>query len=513
MWRLAPIVAIFLLALSNHARAQGIVAQSDHFILISDASIDAHNILDDLEDFQSAVRREFALPHTIDLKPLRLNIVGDAETFTLISPGGNPAGIYRQSAISSDIIVGHSQEAGHWLANGLDPVSLKLVLRHEVVHHILETHYERKLPLWALEGLAEYYATYHVDSEGNAGFGIRLPGQKTISETTNWLPLEKILNSRTRYPDFPNTLRRSLYRPQQLFYAQSMAVAQFIVEQPNGLSKLHRLLDQWNSTGNAEASFQSVFGLDYTELKTRLLKQNRELKTSPDETSFHQESSENLNHSIIQNEPREGELLANQLRLVMTYGQPSDRADGFIASLKAQLSTSESLLSTDHMLLAEALYAWRDQDWTTADLLAAMVYSTTPDSPDGTKLRAKIAYGRLADTQDDAMMWREAQNTTRDALLYQPEDAELHLFRVAVSRPDEGRLSSRALRSLNWLTKRQIYLRRPHASLMMIQALLYEERYDEAQIILDNADRWADTAPDRTLIRNLRGQLRQARMR
>ncbi|MGB6230073.1 MAG: hypothetical protein WBF53_08105, partial [Litorimonas sp.] len=93
------------------------------------------------------------------------------------------------------------------------------------------------------------------------------------------------------------------------------------------------------------------------------------------------------------------------------------------------------------------------------------------------------------------------------ALARTPDDPELHLFRAAVSLPDRNGLSDDAVASLDWLQQRGTHLRLPHAALMMVPALIYERRFDQADRVLDSAARWTTNPSDRWVIERLRGNV------
>ena len=127
-------------------------------------------------------------------------------------------------------------------------------------------------------------------------------------------------------------------------------------------------------------------------------------------------------------------------------------------------------------------------------------------------MKAKIAYGRVSEWQSDQTLWDAAMDSAIKALTVSPDDAELHLFRVAVSLPTSTRLSPGARASLDWLQANESHLRLPHTAMMMIPALIYEDRFDQAYIVLDNATRWTEQAGDILVIERLRGNVNKERL-
>jgi hypothetical protein len=123
------------------------------------------------------------------------------------------------------------------------------------------------------------------------------------------------------------------------------------------------------------------------------------------------------------------------------------------------------------------------------------------------KVKAKTAYGRVSETQSELQFWDDAERAAIAALGQRPDDANLHLFRVAVSLPTTRDLSPGAKASLDWLQTRQTHLRLPHTAMMMIPALIYDNRFDHADAVLDSAERWKSQRSDKWVIERLRGNV------
>jgi len=497
MFRLALLIPLFWTCLIQSAHAQGVAAQSDNFSLISDAPVDAAALLTDLEAFSLAVADDLGLPAA---EPLRLNIIDDPKTFAAITPGGITAAIYLQSAAGNDIVVGHRAEPGHLLSNALDPAGLRLVLRHEVVHHILETRYARKLPVWLNEGLAEYYATYAVGADGRPSFGQALPEQDRLSETSTWLPMRTVIENLAKYPDFHRASQEPPVRAQRIYYGQSWALAHFVMDQPEGLSRIHRFVDGWTPTMDSEDSFEEAFGLRYAPLEARvraeIVREGGDVRRGA--------AANEAPAAVTISTPSAQDLLANRLRLLLTHGPDSDLTWEQMKTVKDELGASAD---TDTLELARALRAWRVADWDRSDEITDRILARTPDNPRALKIRAKSAYGRVSERQSQQALWDAAEAAAIRALKVSPDDAELHLFRVAVSLPTTQNISAGAQESLDWLRADDTHLRLPHTAMMMIPALIYEKQFDHADRVLDSAARWKENQGDKWVIERLRGNV------
>jgi len=498
MLRLLCLIPLIWTCLFQSAFAQSIAAQSDNFTLLSDAPVDAQTLLSDLEEFSRAVADDLGLPAA---GPLRLNIIDDPQTFAAITPGGLTAAIYLQSAAGHDIIVGHRVEPGHLLSNALDPAGLRLVLRHEVVHHILETRYARKLPVWLNEGLAEYYATYAVDADGRAAFGQALPEQDKLSESQTWLPMRTVIENLAKYPDFRRASAEPPQRAQRIYYGQSWALAHFVMDHPEGLARIHRFVDGWTPNMDGEDSFERAFGLRYAPLEARvraeIIREGGDLRRGA-------APSEGPAAVVIISTPTQQDLIANRLRLLLTHGPDSDLTYTQITKVRAEL---DAPASSNALVLARALRAWRVTDWDGADAATDRILARIPDHPHALKIRAKTAYGRVSERQSQQALWDAAEAAAIRALAVSPDDAELHLFRVAVSLPTTQNISPGARASLDWLIADNTHLRLPHTAMMMIPALIYENQFDHADHVLDSAARWKENQGDKWVIERLRGNV------
>jgi hypothetical protein len=500
---LSFMIAFFwLIASTAHAR-DGIDVQSENFRLIAEVPVDGRAILSDLEMFRSAVLEDLGVAGKPPA-PLTLTLTDNLDLFDAVTPGGITAGIYLQSAASADIVIGYSSDPDHILNDALEPGWLRLVLRHEVVHHLVEAHYPRKLPIWFGEGLAEYYATFDTDPNGLAVFGRPLPEQDVLSELEGWLPMRTVIESMARYPEYNARTESELYDAQRLYYGQAAALAHFVVNQPEGLTRIHRFVDGLEAYGDSEDSFEAAFGLRYESLEARM----RERVTRGEAPLRARQLSPRAAQTLTVSPLTERIRYTNQLRLLLSYARDAQTTSDLSAALRAKPQLDR--LALEH---AEALFAWRQKDWTMSDQWTARILARNPRDPRALKIRAKVAYGRVSENQTDDKLWAQAEAAALDALRAAPDDAQLHLFRVAVSLPDADGLPLAALASLDWLRDRDVRHRLPHEAMMMIPALIYEGRLDRADAVLDTAARWTTDSADRFVIDRLRANVANERAR
>ena len=490
---------VLLLGLAGPAHARdGITARSDHFVLRSDAAVAAHDILSDLEIFRHAVLADLELAPS-EAAPLSITITDDLALFDAITPGGITAAIYLQSAAGSDIVVGHSEDPEHLLGDALEPAWLRLVLRHEVVHHIIESHYPRKLPIWLGEGLAEYYATFDADPDGLAVFGRSLPEQDILPSGEGWLPMRTVIESLSRYPNYAVADAPALHRAQRLYYGQVAALARFVIDQPEGLARVHRFTDGLGPDTDSEDSFEAAFGLRYAMLEARM----RQSAADGADRLRVRRLAPRAGPSTITVAPLSaGEANTHALRLLLRHGRTTPRAQDAIARARTRPGVDTSALQH-----AEALQAWRQGDWNRSDRFTDAALARDPADARALKIRAKSAYGRVSADQMNETLWDAAERAALRALAAMPDDPQLHLFRVAVSLPEADGLPREALASLDWLGAREVQDRLPHEAMMMIPALIYEGRLDRADDVLDTAARWTTDPADLFVIERLRANV------
>jgi hypothetical protein len=256
---------------------------------------------------------------------------------------------------------------------------------------------------------------------------------------------------------------------------------------------------------DSEDSFEQAFGLRYDPLETRvrkdIIREGGGVRLGPLASASPLAAPAS---AVTTTTPSAQELIANRLRLVLTHGPDTDLTYEQIIALRARLTAP---VETNALDLARALRAWRVTDWEGSDAAIDRILTRSPGHARALKIRAKTAYGRVSERQSEQSLWDAAETAAIQGLIARPEDAELHLFRVAVSLPVTQNISPGAQISLDWLQARNTHLRLPHAAMMMIPALIYENRFDHADRVLDSAARWKETAGDKWVIERLRGNV------
>lgn len=506
------LLSAVLLAASYGSAFAGVLAESRNFRFVSEVDIDAGAYLEDLEALRHAVLTDLGLPTTPEREPLTISIFDDPELFDRVSPGGQTAAVYLRSAIGDDIVIGYSSQRKHLLRDALEPAWLRLVLRHESVHHIFETHYDRKIPIWLSEGLAEYYSTFRQGPNSWVEFGEPFPEQDPLSERAKWLPMRTVIESLSSYPQYKGRDRDDAFRSQRLYYGQSWALAHFVLDQPEGLAAIHRFVDGWPQYGDSEDSFEDTFGLRYDRLELEMrdrighrLDRVKRFQTAL--ISIPRIETWRIKDEVVQQ---------NALRLLMRFGRLDEETDADVERRRKHLGSNAN---HPDLVLSRGLREWRKRNWVMADFYIKQVldgvrnasYDERLRRAKALKLRAKSAYGRVSEDQTNEPLWKTAEEAVDKALSVQPNDPSLHLFRVAVTLPEKDGLPRKARHSLDWLMAENVRLSKPHEAMMMVPALIYEREFDRADAVLDNAARWTEKKSDQLVIERLRSNVRMER--
>lgn len=136
-------------------------------------------------------------------------------------------------------------------------------LFHEYTHYVIHRS-ARRLPTWASEGLAEFYATFRTNADGRGVVGAMSEGRaQTLAQRPRLLPLDQVLT--------PEGTARALRseRDRYLYYAQSwLFVHHLLVGSRKGqLVPFLTALEQGQAVHDA---FAEVFKVSYDEMRREL---------------------------------------------------------------------------------------------------------------------------------------------------------------------------------------------------------------------------------------------------
>ena len=166
-------------ALAAPAGAAWNRATSPHFIIYSEedpARLKAY--AEKLERFDSAVRlmRGMKDPPVGDGNRLTIYMVRDVKTVAALQPGeslGRNNGFYLGRAAGSVAIVPRSLP----MRSTSHP---DVVFQHEYSHHLMFADLKTPIPMWLVEGFAEFYSTGNINADGSVGLGEALTRRRDM---------------------------------------------------------------------------------------------------------------------------------------------------------------------------------------------------------------------------------------------------------------------------------------------------------------------------------------------
>ncbi len=233
---------------------------STHFVVVGDASErDVRQVAIRLERFRETV--SVILPKASVASPLpTVVIVFDNErSFRPYKPlyQGKPKDVsgYFQGGPDANYIALN-------LERGEDSYP---IIFHEFTHLMIRN-VMASPPLWLGEGLAEYYSTFVLSSDGKTAQIGKPIGRHVALLREHFIPLADLLAADHASPLYNDEMRR------QLFYAESWAWMHFLLMDGQGHTReLVTLLEKLAAGMKVEDAFRAAFGSDPASFQSRLL--------------------------------------------------------------------------------------------------------------------------------------------------------------------------------------------------------------------------------------------------
>ncbi len=199
--RIATLLIGALLSSATPVYAGWKVAESDHFILYSEAEeVDVRENVEKLEKFDHIVRAfsQTKKPHAkLKLKIYQVRDM-DAVAATLPYPTFGVGGYYTTSIRGPFLVATRRVER--------QPATRRTVvqnvygwapdvLQHEYIHHFTFQYFPATYPSWYSEGFAEYYGTIQFVDDKTIEFG-HAPLGRVDTIKGDWLPMRKMLTAK-----------------------------------------------------------------------------------------------------------------------------------------------------------------------------------------------------------------------------------------------------------------------------------------------------------------------------
>ncbi len=455
---------LFATALPPVALADWIHVRSAHFEFVSDApERDVRRAAEWLEQFRQAMRQ--ALPDEFVASPVPTVVVafGRSGAFESVTPlfEGRPMDDV------SGFFVGN-EDRNYIVANlGLGDRAFSTIL-HEYAHFLVgNAHGE--VPVWADEGLAQYYESFLVREDGIAIVGVPLVDHIELLRRTRLMPLGELLQVERESP----TYNRDAHG-RGLFYAQSWALVHYLLRGgPARDGQLGRYLARVRAGEDATATFAEVFG-DPAALEAELedhVNQSRMTAMAFRLDTSAADDAQGPLEPLDDHEARTylGDLLARV-----------GRVDAARASLEQILADRPREAGAATAL---GLIAFRDGRLDEALPLLERGAAGAADDPFALGSLGRALIDRLADLRgvEFASTLRRARDVLERAVTLDPDNAQLSALagHAATLDGDTGAALARLHHAVALAPTREAY------RLMLAQALMAAEEWDDASALLD----------------------------
>ena len=239
--RCISLATVFISLLATHcvsfaANSQTwIEVRSPHFIVISNASEhDAHRVAEQFEMIRAVFLDYFGRAGTSD-PPITILAAKDEGTLRTLLPqfweeknSMHPVGIFLDGGDASYIALRLDVSLNQATAVPYEPVY------HEYVHYLMR-HLRSQLPLWMVEGLAEFYGNTRIESK-KVFVGAPNTRNVMLLRETRLLPVNTLFDVDASSPYYHEESKTSI------FYAESWALTHYLIAR-DWKEKTHRVSD------------------------------------------------------------------------------------------------------------------------------------------------------------------------------------------------------------------------------------------------------------------------------
>lgn len=250
------LLAILISMLPTAAQAKWMEASSQHFLIYADdQQQNLQEFSEQLERFHAAVTVLLGVPNMTPSPSNRVTIYilkNDSQVRKLAGDGSKFLyAFYIPRAGQSLAIVPHVNAT-----RGELPFSM-IALLHEYTHHITFMTSTAALPVWVVEGSAEFFAAAKFDADGAVRLG--RPASHRVGELryANEVALKDLFN--------PNMERRAKQRDYDSFYGRSWLLYHYLTFSKERQGQLRAYLDQIDKGIEPLDAAQKSFG-DFKKL-------------------------------------------------------------------------------------------------------------------------------------------------------------------------------------------------------------------------------------------------------
>ena len=385
MNRTAIVLLVWLAVLlcPSAADARWIRLSSEHFVFIGDASEGTiRNIAQRLELFHEVIGRIFSSQVTASPVPTVVIVFQNARSSAPYRPmfNGKPVDAAGYFALGDDVnyIAVNAEQDNE--AHGL--------IFHEYTHFLLHNALG-DVPLWADEGLAEFYETFSSTGARTALIGMPNRSNLRLLQESTLLPITQLLAVTHDSPMYNEGNRRGV------FYAESWALVHYLTFGGAERANRFQLFLMAASQGAESAqAFKEVFGSDTDALQSDLFSYVRRMGLNAQRYEFDQKITAGTASEVVVISDQEA---AGYLGEVISLDR--DRLDDARAYLKKALDSGTEP--------ARATASLGRLEWRAGKEDEALSLLERAVSLDSNMAVAQRSYGRL--------LWSRAERAGVDA--------------------------------------------------------------------------------------------------
>jgi Flp pilus assembly protein TadD len=251
-----PLLAVAVLASPVYAQPRWTVVRSETLTVIGDQARTVREIATELEQFREAAGQLVGTTH----RPALPTVVYVFNTRRAMEPylplyNGRPrelAGLY-----APDIDVGRILMTTEFREQST------AIAYHEYMHLVVGNAV-RGMPVWLNEGIAEYFGTFRLTSNGRSAEAGHPKAEHILLLREQFIPIMELLETQHTSRLYNEGDRRNI------FYAESWALTHYILSQPNGGAAINRFLNGVNNGVPVADAVRDAFGATPAELEAKL---------------------------------------------------------------------------------------------------------------------------------------------------------------------------------------------------------------------------------------------------
>ena len=255
-----PVLAAIVAACVRLVAASGwTTLSSAHFVMVGDAGERSlHDVALRLEQFRAVIALLFPRIKQPTAVPTVVVVFGSNKAYDPFRPR------YQGKTVPVAGYFVHASDTNYVTLTTENADEGFRVVYHEYTHFLVGN-WMTAAPVWLNEGLAEFYSTFALKSDGKGAFIGRVIPQHVFTLRERFIPLGELVAVDRSSPLYNEGDRRSI------FYAESWALVHYLVmEVGDGRERIDRYLTAAAGGEPVDRAFAAAFGDDIKEFESKL---------------------------------------------------------------------------------------------------------------------------------------------------------------------------------------------------------------------------------------------------